>query len=364
MKHSSIPRGVAALPDDLLYQICLRLLRDRESHYAVTQWLQDEQELSNATREWPRACLARAYQEGLITIPPQESADLAHKLGIEFDLRCRVSSSEHLDTVVALAADQAVRALEQVVEADLQRETPKREVHIGISAGGTTRSFATHLAALLEARDDLPKLVFHALTSGFEPDKPMNTPAVTLGFFSRVKPEPEFSVLLCEPLVPEEEARRMKDRPFLKRPYARAKKLDIVVTSLSVALHPHSLFTTALKAEDPNQAKERFAGLLKNNWVGDIMWRPYSDTGKPLSLDIEPVSVVNFKDLVRLSNLANKHVICIAGACTVCSETKTKALLPFIRKSFHKRRPFSHLVTTKKTAAELCRHIESSADTQ
>ncbi len=363
MTRRTIPKGVEALPDDLLYQVCLRLLRDGESHAVVTKWLQKDQGLSNATREWPRACLARAYQKGLVTIPPQEHSDLAHKLATKFDLSCRVSASEHLDGVVGLAADQAVQALEQVVEAARQKDTRKKEVHIGISAGGTTRSFATHLAARLEARDNLPKLVFHALTSGFEPDKPMNTPAVTLGIFTHIRPETEFSVLLSEPLVSKQDAPRMKYRPFLKRPYELAKKLDIVVTSLSVAQHPHSLFTTALTAEDPERAERRFEGLLKSNWVGDIMWRPYSDTGEPLSLDIEPVSVVGFQDLVKLSNRANNHVICIAGACTVCSETRTKALLPFIRTKSQRRRPFSYLVTTKKTAEELCEQMESAAET-
>ena len=88
------------------------------------------------------------------------------------------------------------------------------------------------------------------------------------------------------------------------------------------------------------------------------MWRPYSRAGRTIEFEIEPVSVVRFNDLVRMSNDPRKHVICIAGNCAECSETKTSALTPFVRANMQGRRPFSHLVTTSKTAQELCEELE------
>ena len=353
-----IPKGVKAMPDDLLYQIAHRLLRSGYSHADLTAWLKDHHKLSTATREWPRACLAYAYERKLITIAPREASALAYCLAIEADLKCRVSSSDELAAVADLAADQACRVIEQVRLANEESDEPRRKVHVGISAGGTIGSFSKFLAERLEDRNDLPQLVFHALTSGFDPRNPMNTPAVTLGSFSRIRPEPEFSVLLSEPLVPSDAAKRMHTRPFLKNAYERAKALDIVVTSLSVADHPHSMFVTALEQENPGKSQARRKKLSQQDWAGDIMWRPYSRAGRTIEFEIEPVSVVRFDDLVRMSNDPRKHVICIAGNCAECSATKTSALTPFVRANMQGRRPFSHLVTTSKTAQELCEELE------
>ena len=87
------------------------------------------------------------------------------------------------------------------------------------------------------------------------------------------------------------------------------------------------------------------------------MWQPYSDDGRFIDCDVRPVSVVNFEDLIRLSNQPSKHVVCIAGPCADCGMPKQDAIVPLMRCP-KTRRPFNHLVTTEATAREICEALE------
>ena len=91
------------------------------------------------------------------------------------------------------------------------------------------------------------------------------------------------------------------------------------------------------------------------------MWQPYSDKGKLIECDVHAVSVVNFGDLVRLSNTSGKHVVCIAGLCATCQESKWKAIVPLMRCG-SKSRPFNYLVTTQSTAKKICEELGWNED--
>ena len=343
---SRIPKGVRDLNEQVLYEICVRLLKDAQSHKSVRDWLSEEYGLSNATREWPRACLARAYEERLLTISPREDLRLGCDLGKGRPFECRIAASEDPDLLPELAAQEVASLIDSVNYTIAEQERPDRSIHIGLSAGRTGGAFAKHLASILELKDSLPQLVFHALTSGFNPERPETMPAVTLGKFSRLRPEPKYVVLLSEPFVDTRDVASVRRKRFQRDAFEAAKHLDIVVTSISVANHEHSLFTYAVD-------KKNRRNLLHKGWVGDIMWRPYSGTAALLTCDVEAVCVIGYSDLVKLSQSEHKHVVCIAGPCAECDkpQPKTAALRPFMQPGV--KTPFDRLVTTAETAKAL-----------
>jgi hypothetical protein len=354
-------RTIEAMPNDMLYHVCTLVLRDRRSMTWVKDWLRDNG-YPAANREWPRQILARAFERRLLEMPVREHFELGIRLNLSTGTLCRVAAVDDgnhsaFEAVAELAADQVLYLIRQVHEAGQDMDPAPEWVHIGLAAGGTSRAFATHLARKLRSEHNLPKLCLHTLTSGFFVDNPDSAPLVSLGQFNDIEPRVRFVVLFSAPLVSPQEAKELPKRPFTRDAFNEAEKLDIVVTSVSVAGHGHSLFQRAVEQEDPTRAEQRLSALQQKGWAGDIMWQPYSGRGQLIDTEVRAVSVVNFADLVRLSNDPAKHVVCIAGPCADCGQPKHEAVAPLMRCP-KTRRPFDHFVTTESTARKLCELLE------
>ena len=350
-------REIDGIPDDVLYQVCALMFRQGQSMTDITEWLRTNG-YPAAKREWPRQILSRAFDRGILKLPHREDYELGMRIQRGSGTACRVLAAERpfratFEAVAELAADQVLHLIRQVQATGQDVDPPINEVHMGLAADGTSREFAARLARMLEGERDLPQLVLHTLTSGFFIDNPNAAPVVSLGEFSEVEPVPRYVVLFSEPLVSREEAKRLPERPFTREPFEAAAKLDIIVTSVSVAAHSHSLFQSALMHEQPKRGKQRLSALQRQGWAGDIMWQPYSEQGHFIDSDVRPVTVVDFDDLLRLSNRPSKHVVCIAGPCADCGMTKQEAVMPLMRCA-KTRRPFNYLVTTESTAREIC----------
>lgn len=346
-----------AIPDDVTYQVCALLLRDKWSMTEITKWLRANG-YPTAKREWPRKLLARAFDRELLQLPAREHYELGMRIHRNSGVACRVAEvDDHdeaaLEGVAELAADEVLHLIRQVHAAGQETHPTRDEVHIGLAAGETSKAFAAHLARKLKGEKKLPHLWLHTLTSGFFVDNPDNAPVVSLGQFNDIEPRPEYVVLLSAPLLPSEEAAKLPKRPFTREAFEAAANLDIVVTSVSVANHAHSVFLHAITQEDPARSDERIGRMQQRGWAGDIMWQPYAKDGRPIDPEVRPVSVVDFADLKRLANTTEKHVVCIAGPCAECHMNKKEAVVPLIR-STQARRPFSHLVTTESTARAIC----------
>jgi hypothetical protein len=348
------------MPDDVLYHVCTLVLREKLSMTKVTKWLVANGYRS-AKRNWPHKMLAKAFDRGLLVIPRRENLDLAARIQKTSGTHCRVSGAEINDetafeTVAELAADQVLHLIRQVHAAGQEIHPPRNEVHIGLAAGGTSRAFASNLARRLKKEQALPELWLHTLTSGFFVGNPDSTPVASLAQFNGIVPKPRFVVLFSAPLVSSDEEKAVRKLPFTREAFKAAPELDIVVTSVSVANHEHSLFQRAIMQEDPKQAKQRIEKLDAKGWAGDIMWQPYSEEGRLIECDVRAVSVVDFRDLVRLSNTPDKYVVCIAGLCADCNSPKLEAMVPLMRCA-KTRRPFNHLVTTESTARGICEEL-------
>jgi hypothetical protein len=353
-------KEIDTMPDDVLYHVCTLVLRKKISLKATTEWLRANGYRS-AKRTWPHQMLVKAFDRGLLGLPRRENYELAARIQRTSGTLCRVSGvadddETAFEAVAELAADQVLHLIRQVHAAGQEIHPARDEVHIGLAAGGTSRAFASHLARKLQKERDLPVLWLHTLTSGFFVDNPDSAPVVSLGQFNRIEPRPKFVVLFSTPLVSLTQAKKVRELPFTREAFEAAGGLDIVVTSVSVARHAHSLFRLALMQEDPGRAKERIDKLNEKGWAGDIMWQPYSKEGQLIECDVRAVSVVDFHDLVRLSNAPAKYVVCIAGLCADCDSSKLEAVIPLMRCA-NTSRPFNHLVTTQSTAYGICRKL-------
>ena len=353
-------KEIDTMPDDVLYHVCTRVLRKKISLTGITIWLRANG-YPAAKRTWPHRMLVEAFDRGLIFFPRRENFELAARIQRPSGALCRVSAVENDDetafeAVAELAADQVLHLIRQVHAAGQEIDPPRDEVHIGLAAGGTSRAFANHLARKLQNERKLPVLWLHTLTSGFFVDNPDSTPVVSLSQFNVIEPRPKFVVLFSAPLVSRKAAKKVRELPFTREAFNAANDLDIVVTSVSVANHDHSLFQRAIMLEDPERADQRIEDLDLQDWAGDIMWQPYSTKGQLIECEVRAVSVVDFAELVRLSNAPAKYVVCIAGLCADCKSSKEKAMVPLMRCA-NTSRPFNHLVTTQTTARRICKAL-------
>jgi hypothetical protein len=344
------------------------MLRKKWSISATTNWLR-KAGYKSANRYWPGKIVLEAFDRGLIDFPMRENDDLAQCIARNSGTLCRVSALGDNDVtdfenVAELAADQVLILIDQVHSAKKSVDPSSKEVckvHIGLAAGGTSQAFASHLVRKLQNQKNLPELWLHTLTSGFFVDDPDAAPAVSCRPFKVIKPTPHFVVLFSAPLVLRKEAQKVRELPFTRDAFNAASEIDIVVTSVSEAHHNHSLFKHAITQEDPESAQRRFQDLDGKRWAGDIMWQPYSEEGELIECDVQAVSVVDFRDLVRLSNSSAKFVVCIAGLCATCKEQKAAAIVPLMRCA-RIRRPFNYLVTTQSTARKICKELGWLAD--
>lgn len=353
-------KNFSALPKDVLYYVSALVLRKGLSDTEAMEWLRVNG-YPLATRQWPRKMLVAAFEHKMIDFPLRENLELAATMQQNSGAECRVSAIRDNDVtafenLAELAADQVLRLIRQVHAAKMSAKRPGKRVHIGLAAGGTSRAFANHLARKLKNERELPELWLHTLTSSFFVDDPGAAPVVSLGQFNGIEPKPHYVVLHSAPLVARDEVKKVRELPFTRDAFKAAPKIDIVVTSVSEASHSHSLFLRAIMQEDPGRKESRIKNLNQQGWAGDIMWQPYSKDGKHIECDVQAVSVVDFDDLVRISNSPAKYVVCIAGLCAVCKEPKPKAVVPLMRCA-KTHRPFNYLVTTQSTATAICREL-------
>jgi len=355
-----MPLDANTLPDDVLYRVCAFVLRKKWSMTDVESWFKDNG-YPSANRQTARKAILVAFDRGLMVLPLRENYELAAHMQQKGGTECRISAiggndSAAFESVAELAADQVLHLIRQVHAAKMSAKRPSKRVHIGLAAGGTSRAFASHLARKLKVEQELPELWLHTLTTGFFVDDPASTPVVSLEQFNGIEPKPHYVVLHAPPLVARKDANTVRELPFTRDAFEAARDLDIVVTSVSVAAHNHSLFQYAMMQENPEHAARRIENLVQQHWAGDIMWQPYSTDGKLIECDVQAVSVVNFDDLIRISNSPAKYVVCIAGLCATCKEPKPEAVAPLMR-SAKTRRPFNFLVTTQSTAEAICKEL-------
>lgn len=142
--------------------------------------------------------------------------------------------------------------------------------------------------------------------------------------------------------------RTVKRQPGVRESFARAREVDIVVTSLASAQDKHGALKRFLEFGTPEQVTD----LIKLGWVGDVQYLPFSSTAAvALRKGVRAVTLLELSDLRTMAASKGKHVVLVAGPCGECARTKSDALRPLMREPA--LRVWSHLVTDAKTAVEL-----------
>lgn len=334
------------IPDEYVFFVCERFLNG-EGATRIAEWLANEG--LTVSREQVYALVRRGIALGYVKLCPPQDMALTRQLSTVFprvaaDIQVLdVEKATALEHLTMAGADKALLLIKELGSSD-------RPVHIGLGAGRTSERFARNLALRLrsESEAELPKLVVHAMSSGFSPRDPTTAPVAFFSFFAGLRPKVEFLCMFSEPFVPWSQYEMVKDSHGVREAFEDAQEIDIVVSSLSSRQDEHGLFNEFLTVGSPQGVD----AMDRAGWVGDVQFRPYSDGGPIMEdTEIRPVTLFELEDLVEMSMTPDKHVILIAAPCAACGRDKSDALRPLMRQpSLH---VFNHLITDAATASAL-----------
>lgn len=315
---------LSELPDDLIFAVCELYVAGGRGATEIRNWL-NKMPGCDFTREQVHHMLKVGLDRGYLQFRAPIERELAHRLqdlyGKEsfyvrlVNLRTE-TAHEH---VVTEAAYLALSLIQQFGEL-------KDTVHIGLGPGWTTRKIAEKLADLLRHTRDWsprPRLVLHALSSGFVMNDPRNAPTTFFSFFINLPMAVNY-VDLCAPMLVQSTAEyeKVKELPGVRDAFARAKEIDLVITSLARAGDEHGALYQLI------QADRSVANLLTQcGWIGEVQHRPYSADG-PIRADMgmRAVTLFELDELVELARTPNKAVLLVAGPCGKCKKSKGQAL--------------------------------------
>jgi DNA-binding transcriptional regulator LsrR (DeoR family) len=338
----------AKFDDTLLISVCDRFL-DGHKVMDIVHWLQEEHGVE-MKRENIYPLLREARKRKYLSVLPPPEGYLQQRICDRFDVEkerihvLRVRGDTAREYVADAAAKQIVQLIHEVGET-------KARVRVGLGGGGTVMTVARALASRLRSEGSLPKLGLHALSSGFDVNKPRTAPVSFLGYFDQAAPDIEYVGLFASAVVEVEQYEHVKTLPGVEESFQKASQIDIVVTSLASASDKHGELNRFMNLGE--RSNGNVEELKRHGWVGDVSYRPYSKTG-PIAAaagGIRAVSLFELEDLVELVRKPNKHVLLVAAPCGICNEPKAEALQPLLKES--SLRMWSHLLMDLTTAQNL-----------
>lgn len=298
--------------------------------------------------------LAEAVKRKMLRLVPPLDRELARRIAdiykLDPDQLEVVTARKDLDGVAASAARLARELIEKVA-ASLRhnRGRKKKEIHIGLGAGQTTALIAKYLADELRETRDLPSLVLHALTTGFDVYQPRKAPLSFFTYFEDIGLDIRFIGLFGPSCATAKGYEDAKQLPGVKESFEAKEPIDLVITSHAGAQHDHGDLKKVMKIDNRNR---------KSRPVGDVQYCLYNDDGPVrVTSGQRPVTLFELPELRRKAAEKDKYVMLVSGPCGTCNETRTDALEPLIRNP--KLKVWSHLVLDTQTAREL---IERGTD--
>ena len=345
-------KRIPRLEDVHLIQVCDGFLKNNQKVDVIADELnarfKREGTPYRVTREQIYPLLREARNRGFFEIRAPLEHRLHQRIADVFQF-----NPAHIDVVAArneiaigLVASRAADVCLRIVKA-LGPTKENKEVHVGLGAGPTTLSVAQHLAAKLRAEETRPRVVLHALTSGFHVDNPQTAPVAFFGLFRELHDQIGYVGLFAPSVVKGADYRKAKMQPGLKEGFDRKRDIDVVITSLASRKDADGDLNRFLRDDARGQQL-----LEKHGWVGDVQYRPYSASG-PIQQQTPTRAVTLFElgELVKLAKQKNKHVILAAGPCGKCGRTREDALLPLMNNAQLKL--WTHLVLDLGTAEQL-----------
>ena len=231
---------------------------------------------------------------------------------------------------------------------------PKSEndvaVHLGFGGGGTTNLVARYLAELLRSAMSPPRLVLHALTSGFNVCEPENAPGSFFSYFQG-RPDVSFRGLFAPAYVMAEDWEKTLRLHGVRESFAEKHKLHVIITALASAADDHGELNRFLRLNTEYGPQTRSILDKEEKRIGDVMYRPFAEHG-PITRPVAIRTVTLFEptELVTFAAEEGKSVILVAGPCAdpACRRSRSDALLPLLREP--SLDVWTHLVTDDLTA--------------
>ena len=221
--------------------------------------------------------------------------------------------------VARAAADVGIKLIRELGK-------KKRQIHLGLGAGRSSRYLAKHLADRLCMADDLRKdgveLTVHALSAGYEPTTPLNSPVASFAAFGNAAPKMSFTALFSEAVVPTQRFEEVMTLPGVEEAFDSKDSIDIAFSSLASADSNIGLWKRyAQRATGFDTIKK----LTDHDWVGDFQFRPYSAKAAiTADVGLRAVTLFEISEFCAMADQPDKHVV------LMCGPGKHEALMPLL----------------------------------
>ena len=337
------------MDDSIIFAICARFLtHGKASATAVAAWAQSELGRNDITRERVYPIIQEGMRRGFLVLRPPRNELLAQRIADRY--KAKLGNVQVLNV-------QGPGALEQVASAgaeltlSLIKELGSRkdEVHVGLGSGNTLMMVARQLGRLLKSENDLPDLVFHALTSGFSVREPMSAPVAMFSFFNEAATNVGYVGLFSEAVVRTGEYEGVVRLPGVRESFDEKDNINIIITSHASSNNESSQLYQFMK----QYSSTGFDALKMEGWVGDVLFRPYSEL-KPILIDsgIRAVTLFEISELIEICKKGGRYIVLISGPSSRSAtfSTKSDALRPLLSQDL---RVWTHLVIDTGTAIEV-----------
>jgi DNA-binding transcriptional regulator LsrR (DeoR family) len=347
------------ISDELLYEVCKKFLSGDFTVKQIADELNGEWRDRGidywVTREQIYPLINEARKRGYFLLSPPLDKAVAQRIADRYQKDPAsihvVPVRRNLGDVASATAGLALELIRRLGEKK-DKKNKKHRVHLGLGAGWTTMLIAEELAKRLRAAEKIRPLSLHAMTPGFEIERPRSAPASFFGFFANLGVPIDFVGLFAPAVVRTRDYANTKRWPVVADAFARAKEIELVITSLASAADPHGDLNTFMEHGD----KEGFKALKKAGWIGDVQYRPYS-VGGPIMTDtgIRAVTLFELSDLEKRARCEDTPVVLVSGPCAGanCNRLRVDALKPLLQEP--KLKVWSHLVLDLDTAEALLR---------
>ncbi|MBN2329692.1 MAG: hypothetical protein JXR73_21300 [Candidatus Omnitrophica bacterium] len=258
-------------------------------------------------------------------IPPVENtlkSEICKKFNLPEKHITVVYSSED-NTGANVAAKAAEIALDFIEEIGSSTNKP---VGIGLGPGSATLDFCRYLKDYVQTEIYAPLLNLYAISAGGSAFFPQYA---SISFFNLFPPKlvKQKVGLFAETLVPTQEYDEIINRPIVSEAFKQRDAVDIVVTGMGDMNDQHDLLRGFLEKNKINIQR-----LIRQGWIGNVQYRPFSVNG-PIhekKNEMRAVTLFELEDFVDLAKTKDKHVILIARKCGGCGNTRVHALLPLL----------------------------------
>ena len=190
------------IDDSLLLSVCQDFLDGKSVKEMLERF--NARAVEPIKRENVYSMLREARKRGYFDVHPPANHTLQQRIIDSFRLekgRVTVLRARGMDAIDPVAEETARVILRLIHEVGAIR----RRVHIGLGGGTSVMRVARKLAALLSREASIPDLSLHALTSGFDVNKPQTAPVMFFGFFDQLPANIKYVGLFAQAVVKQQE---------------------------------------------------------------------------------------------------------------------------------------------------------------